>query len=731
MHRPIDNQTENLEDLRGALAVQIAWFLVAAGLFVVWINLPEVVYPYQAALFAVLLIGLGILVLKGYNRHPWIMRLVLLLGSNAVLLLAMTAFGDIWIPFLGLLLTYTGAMLLPMGGVTSAVLAAIVSVALTAAGMRSYPLLPLIVVLTSGSIVSWITVNKAFTALDWTRAMHGQVNRLLDETRDRRAELVRTVRLLEQANAALVRTQSELDHARRQAEEARRLKQQFVANISHELRAPLNLILGFSEIMYQSPGVYGNVAWPPRLRQDVSKIYRSSRHLLGMIDDILDLTYAGAVGYMLNLEHTPMSPFLEEAAEIAADMFRGKDVRLAVDIAPDLPGMTIDRTRIRQVILNLLNNAQRYTDQGTVTLAAGLDAEGRLRVSVADTGRGIPEDKQSSIFEEFQQVDPSFRRQHGGAGLGLTISKKFIEAHGGHISVRSVPGQGSTFSFTLPISSLHPVDVEPGKSAGQAFAYLHPAVLVLTHNPAVLPLLSRHINAFEFIPLADPGTLGAMAEQFRPRALLVDADEMIPAGGWADRARAMPVITFSLPKQVWVGQEPVTQGYMIKPVSPQQLAEVFDRVGDVRHVLVVDDDINFIHLIERIVQIIGRDIELRRAASAEDAVASARKSRPDLVLLDLMLPTLEDGYQALRELNADPALRELPVVLLTSSSYSENMRDHVTGPITIGRRDGFHPDETLRYIEALLSRLDTSFDASGVAGPEGAHLGIDRLAPGP
>src|SRR5688572_18116870 len=190
------------------------------------------------------------------------------------------------------------------------------------------------------------------------------------------------------------------------------MKERFASNISHELRTPLNIILGFTEIMHLTPEVYGPVNFPPKLQQDVYQIHRNSRHLLDMIDDVLDLSHIELSQFSLNFEWTDLKQFLQDTVELVAKLFQDKPVAFVVKIANDLPEIQIDRTRIRQVMINLINNAQRFTAQGSVTFSAFAN-ETSVIFQVADTGIGIPKDQFHLIFEEFFQVDYSLSRANG------------------------------------------------------------------------------------------------------------------------------------------------------------------------------------------------------------------------------------------------------------------------------------------------------------------------------
>ena len=245
------------------------------------------------------------------------------------------------------------------------------------------------------------------------------------------------------------RMHDQLVYARQKANEARLMKERFAANISHELRTPLNLIMGFSEIMYLQPEVYGDIHFSPRFVRDVYQIYGNSKYLLGLIDDILDLSHIEMSGFGINFARTDMNEFLRSTVEFMENLFHDGDVELILDIQSDLPSMEIDRTRMRQILLNLLTNAQRFTEQGHVIVRVYTDNQS-LILQVIDTGRGIPADQIKHVFDEFYQVDYSLSRSHGGAGLGLAITRHFVEAHEGRVDVKSEVDAGTVFTVNLP-----------------------------------------------------------------------------------------------------------------------------------------------------------------------------------------------------------------------------------------------------------------------------------------
>src|SRR5258708_972481 len=284
---------------------------------------------------------------------------------------------------------------------------------------------------------------------EWLWESSSRARRLLEEARDRKAELNQALDDLARANLELNRLNVMTQHLRQAAEDARASKEEFVANVSHELRTPLNMILSFSEMIVQAPETYSNKV-PPALMADLTIIERNANHLSKLVDDVLDLSQIEAGEMALTKEFINFRELAEVAVTAVRPLYDLKGLKLEVDLPDDLPSIFCDRTRITEVFLNLLSNGGRFTEQGGVRVLVRQNGH-NIEVSVADTGPGIAQADFGKLFRPFQQLDGSIRRRYGGTGLGLNISKRFIELHDGKIWVEIKKGIVTTFYFSLPI----------------------------------------------------------------------------------------------------------------------------------------------------------------------------------------------------------------------------------------------------------------------------------------
>lgn len=696
------------QDLHMQLVGRIAILVAGISGAGAWLLLPR--QPFPAMIFGLLLLATGFALLLRFlsHRHQRLTPALLVWVPVAILLLAIWFDGTAWLPMIALVLILIGGVLLPGTEIVIACTVVAFSLWMNLQMGRSYPIVPLAMVLFIGAAVVWLTMRTLYTALNWVGQAQKRANKLLAETRTHRSQLSRTLQSAEIANTRLRRVERELTIAKAEADEARRSKEQFAANVSHELRTPLNLILGFSEMMYLSPEIYGPVNWTPSLRRDTYQIYRNGRHLLEMIDDILALSQFDIAGFTLHKELTNLSALLHSTVEIARDLFRTTPVALELHIAPELPMVEIDQTRIRQVLLNLLNNALRFTAEGTVQLCAtATDRE--VVIQVIDTGPGIPEEHQSHIFREFYQVDLSLRRSHSGAGLGLAICRQFVQAHDGRIWVESKPGQGSTFTFTLPIPEkyvpLSHLMLVP--ATGLSEMSVVPVVMVVDPDPAVAAIVRRYIQDVEIQHVANAADLPSLVETVRPQAVIYNhsaqghtAIPQLPPG--------LPFIECVLPSRTWIMEALDVDGWLAKPLTAQQLLKEIARLEEAsdrrfESILVVDDDRGFCQLITRFLESSGHPAQVRRAFDGEEALQILHNEPADLLLLDLVMPNT-DGFSVLAEIKR-LQMPDLSILLVTATDFRQPMRDNRDASLVVRRLGNVRPDETLRWIAAIVHTL--------------------------
>ncbi len=509
------------------------------------------------------------------------------------------------------------------------------------------------------------------TAFSWARSAADRAERSATESQDRRREAIRAVTAMKNAYYLLERTNHALAQAQAELVEARRLKTEFVNMVSHELRAPLNYIVGFSELMVNSPEVYGAQPWPPRAVQDLGEIYRSSSHLSRLIDDILDLAQIEAHRLILKRDHGDLATVAREAADIVRPWQERKGLTLEEHYEEGLPTIYLDRTRVRQVVLNLLNNAVRFTDQGKITLRvrAGRD---EVVLSVADTGPGIPEDKQARIFEEFVRLEAPAGRPVEGTGLGLAISRRLVEMHGGRIWVTSSVDQGSTFYVALPAAGAQVVAAAGGAPPASYWDTLQRQglsrdILLFVGADGERAALAAELPEYD-ITGCSVDEVARTVREMRPRAVVVDQRDADPEAARAaldQVADDVPVVSLSLKGREDDHLEG-TQAHLTKPLTRQRLLRTLEQVSPgAEAVLVVDDDPRMQRYIAAALEAAGGEYRVYTTGSAEEALERLRLGDIHVVLLDLRLPGMS-GTQFVRVLRRDEALGQLPVITVSA-----------------------------------------------------------------
>ncbi|MEO8608434.1 MAG: ATP-binding protein [Chloroflexota bacterium] len=683
-------------DIFQRMSIMVAVCGVITGFALVFIK----PLPHQLVLALQLFSGIVFYTRYIADNHPNLARYLFVSSMYVILAIGMLILPVNWLPFIIAPLLFVSELLVAWVSIPAGLLFLGFAALLVHLGYANYPIGALALFTLFVFAVSNGSLRTIWTLLHWYRSMFGRSSALLEETRAHRAELLQTLKSLEIARDTQQRLQNQLIYARQQAEEARQLKERFASNISHELRTPLNIILGFTEIMHLTPEVYGPVNFPPKLQQDVYQIHRNSRHLLDMIDDVLDLSHIELSQFSLNFERTELKQFLQDTVELVAKLFQNKPVEFIVNIADDLPEIQIDRTRIRQVMINLINNAQRFTAQGSVIFCAFV-TETDVIFQVTDTGIGIAQDKLHLIFEEFYQVDYSLSRAHGGSGLGLAITRRFIEAHNGHLQVQSEEGVGSTFTFRLPLPKrsvvVNKIVQKPSELAPEA------VWLVVDADPHVGTLIRRHVRDCSIIQLDSLEQLDDALHRYSPQGIIFNGPQDAALPLQLTNA-AIPVVSCSLPSTTLMVRKLGVDACLAKPMLPQQLIEQLQPYKDLKSLLVIDDDVGVVQLVQRSLENRYPSLVIRRAYNGQQACEMMRIDAPDLVLLDLVMPTMS-GFEVIDAMKHDLQLQYIPIILLTATKYIYS-DDETRGELHIRNEGGLKPIEVLNLLNMITQTMN-------------------------
>ncbi|MBA3868920.1 MAG: response regulator [Anaerolineae bacterium] len=559
----------------------------------------------------------------------------------------------------------------------------------------------------------WLSAHNLHTTLIWFSDAYEDAYKNEQLARTREAELRRLFKALDDATFRMERLNYALTLERNQAREAHRIKQQFAQTISHELRTPLNLIVAFTELMVQSPDYYGAPLPMPYVR-DLSIVHRNAQHLQNLVNDVLDLARIEAAQMTIIPELSDPASLVNEAVTTARGLVERRGLDLQLEIQPDLPKIWVDATRIRQVLFNLLSNAVRFTDVGSVIISVRRE-EKEIVFAVTDTGIGIAEEDMPRLFKDFQQLDGTTRRQHGGAGLGLAISRRFVELHQGRISVESEPGIGSTFTFTLPITEQQPTSVS-GKYNWKMFndqpiqtPMNHSILLAVTRNPTAIEGLVRHTQDCRTVVASTLQQAQNMAQRLLPQCVVVDtAFEAVDSNHLQALAEAwdmpqIPFIAFHLPDHSPSSQPLNVNGYLTKPFSIQKMHETLNEFAEQpRRILVIDDDQDFVRLLSRMLDTPRYRCQVIGAYNGHDGLALLQSVQPDLVLVDVRLAGW-DGTQLVNAIRTCQQGQNTPVIAIVSEDETV-LVDVINEPLLVTKSAGLEVHKVshlIRYFMGL------------------------------
>jgi CheY-like chemotaxis protein/two-component sensor histidine kinase len=477
--------------------------------------------------------------------------------------------------------------------------------------------------------------------------------------------------------------------------------------MSHELRTPLNAIIGLTEMMYTNPARFGT----EKATEPLRRVNRAGNHLLGLINQVLDLSKIEAGKLELSPESVNLASLIDEVIGTARQLAEQNKNRLVVESQENLGSLTVDPMRLRQILLNLLSNACKFTKQGEVMLRARKVVDGRnwIEIAVADTGIGMTAEQQAKLFEEFTQADTSTARQYGGTGLGLAITRKLARMMGGDVTVTSQPGKGSVFTVRLP-GSAEPLANKSTDADGNPPST--DCVLVIDDDATARELISDHLKAEGFSVVTAVGGLEGLkfAKELRPTAITLDV--MMPdLDGWSVLAALrqdpelaeIPVIMITIVDEHRRGIALGAAGYLTKPIDRERLHRLIRRFrasARPTRVLLIEDD-----AVQR-ERMLGwlepPQWIVREAANGREALNLVQEAKPDVILLDLMMPEM-DGFAVVAALQKEAGWRDIPVIVITSLDLDAKDRERLnSGVQSVLVKEKFRPEDLVERIRRLV-----------------------------
>jgi GAF domain-containing protein/CheY-like chemotaxis protein len=542
----------------------------------------------------------------------------------------------------------------------------------------------------------------------------------------------------------------QMQESNEQLRELDRLKSDFLANMSHELRTPLNSIIGFSRVILK--GIDGPLT--EMQEQDLNTIYNSGTHLLGLINDILDQAKINSGKMDMHADYFDAKSMAEGVRSIGIGLIKDRPIDLRLEVASGLPKAFGDEIRTRQVLLNLVSNACKFTQQGNVTIRVYSETQATtgkdmIRVDVQDTGIGIAEKDIPLLFEAFRQVDSSLTRTVGGTGLGLPIAKSLIEMQGGQMLVHSVANVGSTFSILIPMEptaptvtdedeSDTPTVVNPGaiddtarfsKSAqaevkaeaqGPRETMVMPVMppsrqlLLIEDNPDLVDQLRRALQreGFDIFSASIPLEAEAMASGLRPMVIIMNA-EFANGAGWDILARLqerddtsdIPVILIALDDAAQRAKATGAFNFLQRPFTPDQVVEsvrAAQQASQTERILIIDDQEDSTRMVEQVLNESGQ-YRIFTAQNAQEGISLVARRRPNLIILDLRMPE-KDGFTVLEELRANPETANIPIMIVTAETLSTDERDRLANLQVIYKTD-LSQANYKEFIDGLKSHL--------------------------
>jgi signal transduction histidine kinase/CheY-like chemotaxis protein len=534
-----------------------------------------------------------------------------------------------------------------------------------------------------------------YQAVNWYRLNYNMTQTELEKLRSEREERGQVIEELDNANRQLAALYEKNISLRQIAEDSEKSKAIFVAKVSHEFRTPLSMIIGLSGLALGDQQIYGSKL-PAELVEDMTIINRNCEHLAKLVNDVLDLTRSEAGQLTIHRDWTDIPPEIEEVISEISPLIEKKKIKLTLDLPQELPRVYCDRLRIRQVVLNLVGNAALYTERGSIQVSISTD-ERYITFEVADSGPGIAATDLDLIFEPFFRGRNRPPGEIGSSGLGLSICRQFVELHGGQIWVKSELGQGSIFSFKIPISPQEPHHASAARWISEEkiwqdrksrltldSAPIRQKVVVYDPGGELTQLLGQYMGEIDFESTSDLEVAIQQSEYHSVAVVLVNGHTLEQTFQVVDQCRSRlfdtPVVGCIYPPYLQQLKDSGVISYLMKPIVFSELQQVIQGIpGLKKRILIVDDDRDLCKLLARMLSRMDENCETFLAYSGEEALKIIPNLNPDLILLDIVMGGM-DGWEVLEAKNKSVELRQIPVIIL---SGQDTQVARLTSPVML------------------------------------------------